>query len=56
MTGYAVSSHGAYSRYKDLLNRLGKLDMWYDFENNRIEVALRDWCRNNGIELEDKDN
>jgi|AntAceMinimDraft_17_1070374.scaffolds.fasta_scaffold80831_2 hypothetical protein len=50
------SRRGAYSRYKDLLSRLSKLDMWYNFENNRIEVTLRDWCLSNGIELEDKNN
>ncbi len=41
---------GAYSRYKDLLERKGMLKDWYDFENNRQEMALKEWCSINNIE------
>ena len=46
-------SRGAYSRYKDLLEKRGLLQEWYDFENSREERALRTWCKENGIELEE---
>ena len=45
-------SHGAYYRYKNLLERRGLLQEWYDFENSQEEHALRQWCENNGIELD----
>jgi hypothetical protein len=44
---------GAYSRYKGLLERRGLLQKWYDFENRREEQALREWCKENDIELDD---
>ena len=42
---------GAYGRFKDLLERRGLLQRWYDFETQREEEALRDWCKENEIEL-----
>jgi len=43
---------GAYSRYKELLESKGVLEDWYKFENERQKVALKEWCRENGIEIE----
>ena len=43
---------GAYSRYKELLERRGLLNKWYDIENSREERALRKWCKENEIELD----
>ena len=48
--GY-FNKRGAYARYKDLLQERGQLEDWYEFETKAIEVALREWCRKNGIEL-----
>jgi hypothetical protein len=45
------SNRGAYARYKDLLQTKGQLEDWYEFESKAIEVALREWCHENGIEL-----
>jgi len=42
---------GAYSRYKDLLERKGLLDEWYEYENERQKAALKEWCRENNIEI-----
>ena len=44
---------GAYSRYKNLLERAGQLDEWYEFENAETEKTLREWCAEQKIELED---
>ncbi len=44
-------SRGAYSRYKDYLSRIGLLDKWYKFENERQTAAIKEWCRNNSIEI-----
>ena len=43
---------GAYSRYKELLESKGILEDWYKFENERQKVTLKEWCRENGIEIE----
>lgn len=44
---------GAYSRYKNLLLRCGKLDEWHAFENQREKESLLEWCKENGIRLKD---
>lgn len=44
---------GAYSRYKDLLERRGLLQEWYDFENRRVQQALREWCEEEEIDLDE---
>lgn len=41
---------GAYSRYKALLESRGILEQWYDFENQREQTALLEWCEENEIE------
>ncbi|MCX6673706.1 MAG: UPF0158 family protein [Methanothrix sp.] len=45
------SNRGAYRRFKDLLDHRGLLENWYDFESHREEEALREWCRENEINL-----
>ncbi len=45
------SRSGAYVQFKDLLDRRGALDRWYDFEGKAEERALREWCDLNSIEL-----
>src|SRR3990172_8051835 len=44
---------GAYGRLKDFLESKGLLDSWHDFENQREEQALRQWCEENEVELSD---
>ena len=44
---------GAYGRFKDLLIRTKKLEAWYAFEAKATEEALREWCEDNDIKLED---
>jgi hypothetical protein len=42
---------GAYAAFKDLLEFKGLLQSWYDFEDEREERALRQWCDENGLEV-----
>jgi hypothetical protein len=42
---------GAYSRYKDLLDRRGMLQRWYDYENDATREALLAWAAECGIEV-----
>lgn len=44
---------GAYSRYKDWLRSLGKLDDWHAYEAQRTREALTQWCAENGLNLVD---
>lgn len=44
---------GAYARFKDLLEREGALELWYAFEAESAEKALRQWCAGNGLEILD---
>jgi hypothetical protein len=42
---------GAYARFKSLLIRRGRLDVWHRFEEDATVLALRDWCEENGFDL-----
>ena len=42
---------GAYGRWKNLLERRDMLQQWYDYEEKGCEQALRQWCRDNDIEI-----
>lgn len=44
-------SKGAYSRYKALLERTGKLEEWYRYEEVETDAALRQWSEEEGIDL-----
>ena len=46
------SRRGAYARYKDWLIANDLLEKWYDYSNAAEEEALREWCDDNGIEVE----
>ena len=48
------SGRDAYARFKNLLDRRGVLDQWYDFEAEAEERALRMWCDLNSIEVSDE--
>jgi hypothetical protein len=50
------SRRGAYRRFKDLLEHRDLLQNWYDFESRREEETLREWCRENEVELEGTSN
>jgi hypothetical protein len=44
---------GAYRQFKRLLEWRGKLEEWYEFETQSQREALREWCADNDIELEE---
>jgi len=46
------SRNGADRRFKDLLERIDRLEAWYAYETAATERALREWCLENGIEVE----
>ncbi len=44
---------GAYGRFNDLLDRHDALTQWHEFEAKQTEIALREWCQQNAIQLAD---
>ena len=42
---------GAYAAFKDLLDSKGLLQRWYDFEHEREERAMRQWCDENELQV-----
>jgi hypothetical protein len=42
---------GAYARFKDLLERSGSLQRWYQYEEARGKQAMREWCEGIGVEV-----
>jgi hypothetical protein len=42
---------GAYARFKELLDSVGALKRWYDYQAEATEAALRGWCAANDIQL-----
>jgi len=48
----AFRHRGAYARFKELLVAEGCLEKWYAFEAGSTERALRDWCKENQIDVE----
>ena len=45
------SRKGAYPRYKDFLEDRGMLEQWYEFQSDKQEKALREWCESSSIEI-----
>lgn len=44
---------GAYSRFSSYLENRNKLQQWYDYRDKAEDKALREWCKENGIQLKD---
>ncbi|MBS0469109.1 MAG: hypothetical protein JSR14_18140 [Proteobacteria bacterium] len=42
---------GAYGHFKHLLERKGRLQAWYDYENAAKQDRLSAWCADHGIGL-----
>lgn len=47
------SKRGAYPKFRSLLARRRAIDCWHAFENEATEQALRAWCKEQRIEIED---
>jgi hypothetical protein len=44
---------GAYSNLKNYLSRIGKLKEWHKYSEEAQDNALKEWCKENNIEIED---
>ena len=43
---------GAYSRFKDLLERRDMLEHWHKYEAEAVEAAMRTWAKENRLQIE----
>ncbi len=48
------SRRGAYSKYRSFLEGIGLLKKWNEFEDTRTKETLKEWCKENGIEIDFK--
>ncbi|MFQ6114906.1 MAG: UPF0158 family protein [bacterium] len=46
-------ARGAYRRFKSLLESVGLLEEWYRFEDERTKSALRQWCKDNDLQIKE---
>ena len=44
---------GAYGRFKDLLDRRGLLEDWYEFEARESRARLLEWCKEASLIVEE---
>ena len=44
---------GAYARFKSLLERHGRLEAWYHYEEATKKESLKQWCAENGFTATD---
>lgn len=44
---------GAYGRFKDLLERRGRLQQWYRYEHEATKRALLEWADDEGLHVTD---
>jgi len=47
------NKRGGYSKFKALLARRHAIERWHAFENEATEQALREWCKEEEISIED---
>jgi|SRR4051812_2482408 hypothetical protein len=46
---------GAYAHFKQFLSAQGRLEDWYAFRANATDRALREWCQEHRIQLQEGD-
>ena len=44
---------GAYGQFKSLLEGVGLLESWYEYEAEAVEATLREWAEEQGLALDD---
>ena len=45
------SRKGAYAKFKALLSSVDKLELWYEYEAQSLNQAIKDWCNSNSIKI-----
>ena len=50
----AIQGRGVFRRFKDMVDRMGALQQWYDFQAEYYRKLAIDWCREHGLEYEEE--
>ena len=45
----AIQGHGAFGRFRDMIQEMGIESVWYDFRDSAYKRAAIRWCDENGI-------
>ena len=48
----AIRGSGAFGRFRAAVERAGQLEQWYAFKNQKYKEIAKEWCEENGIEVE----
>ena len=46
----AIQGRGAFRRFKDMVNRMGILQQWYNFQAEYYRKLAIEWCKENRLE------
>ena len=49
----AIDGRGAFRYFKDCVHEAGLADQWYKFRDDQYRRIAADWCRENGIEVDE---
>ncbi len=49
----AIKGHGAFRRFRSVIERFGLQDEWYDFEEEAEYLHAAEWCRAHHLDYED---
>lgn len=47
---------GAYGQFKNVLEGVGLLESWHEYEAKSVEAALRGWAEEEGLALDDEES
>ncbi|MFC6289765.1 UPF0158 family protein [Levilactobacillus angrenensis] len=50
----AINGHGAFRRFRDVLERFGLTQKWYDFKDAATRQQAIEWCQENQVSFTDK--
>ena len=50
----AIRGRRAFRRFKDLVDRMGISQQWYDFQAEYYRKLAIDWCQEHGLEYEEE--
>ena len=49
-----IKGSGAFQRFKNAIHKFDIVEDWHNYHNNALKEIAIDWCKENGIEFDDK--
>ena len=47
-----IHSKGVFKKFRQVVERFGILEKWYEFNNEEYEDIVKEWCEENALEWE----